>query len=152
MPKIEELVRSISIDGVQWGTSDLVLNGSNVKVLRITCYIEDDKVSAEILENKISEFEDIVQSVKVEDIDKPDRAAEPAQIQQNTSSVSQLRNVPLTRGSTGFGMTIKPGPDAQGVQITVIAPDGVASRSGLLNVGDMIIAVCTFYLSVISLM
>ena len=136
---------------MQWGTSDLVLNGSNVKVLRITCYIEDDKVSAKILENKISEFEDIVQSVKV-DIDKPDRAAEPAQIQQNTSSVSQLRNVPLTRGSTGFGMTIKPGPDAQGVQITVIAPDGVASRSGLLNVGDMIIAVCTFYLSVISLM
>ena len=56
-------------------------------------------------------------------------------------SFDSTRRVRLTRDTSGFGMTIKPGPNSQGAQITVIVPDGVADRSGELNVWDMIVEV-----------
>lgn len=65
MKALEESVRSISIDGLLWGTSKLVPVAYNIKKLQIQCVIEDDKVSTEALEEQICAFEDYVQSVDI---------------------------------------------------------------------------------------
>ncbi len=65
MKKLEESVRAIEIDGLLWGTSKLVPVAYGIKKLQITCVIEDDKVSTEILEEQLLAIEDYVQSVDV---------------------------------------------------------------------------------------
>lgn len=65
MAEIERLVREISLDGLVWGASKLVAIGYGIKKLQIGCVVEDDKVGSDILEEKICEFEDHVQSVDV---------------------------------------------------------------------------------------
>lgn len=65
MKALENAVRSISLDGLVWGTSKLVPVAYNIKKLQIQCVIEDDKVSTEALEEQICEFEDYVQSVDI---------------------------------------------------------------------------------------
>merc|ERR1711988_38068 len=47
---LEDSVRSITMDGLLWGTGKLVAVGYGIKKLQITCVIEDDKVSTEDLE------------------------------------------------------------------------------------------------------
>jgi translation elongation factor EF-1beta len=44
LKELEEKVRSISIDGLVWGSSKLVPVAFNIKKLQIQCVIEDDKV------------------------------------------------------------------------------------------------------------
>merc|ERR1712029_325086 len=44
---LEDSVRSITMDGLLWGTGKLVAVGYGIKKLQITCVIEDDKVSTE---------------------------------------------------------------------------------------------------------
>ena len=70
MKKLEECVRSIQMDGLVWGSSKLVPVAFGVKKLQIQCVIEDDKVSTEVLEEKICEFEDYVQSVDIASFNK----------------------------------------------------------------------------------
>ena len=41
---LEDSVRSITMDGLLWGTGKLVAVGYGIKKLQITCVIEDDKV------------------------------------------------------------------------------------------------------------
>jgi elongation factor 1-beta len=77
MKALEESVRSISKDGLVWGSSTLipvgmkVLNliiliiGFGIKKLQITLVVEDDKVSLEELQEQIEEFEDYVQSTDI---------------------------------------------------------------------------------------
>ncbi|XP_056157001.1 elongation factor 1-beta [Lampris incognitus] len=65
MTKLEECVRSIQMDGLLWGQSKLVPVGYGIKKLQIGCVVEDDKVGTDILEEKILEFEDYVQSMDV---------------------------------------------------------------------------------------
>lgn len=65
MGALEKSVRSILMDGLVWGSSKLVPVAFGVKKLQIQCVIEDDKVSTEVLEEKICEFEDYVQSVDI---------------------------------------------------------------------------------------
>merc|ERR1711962_1526881 len=65
MKKLEENVRSISMDGLLWGTGKLVAIGYGIKKLQITCVIEDDKVSTDDLEDQIVGFEDFVQSMDI---------------------------------------------------------------------------------------
>ena len=65
MKALEDAVRSISLDGLVWGTAKLVPVAYNIKKLQIQCVIEDDKVSTEALEEQICEFEDYVQSVDI---------------------------------------------------------------------------------------
>ncbi|CAI5685417.1 elongation factor 1-beta [Oreochromis niloticus] len=65
MAKLEECVRSIQMDGLVWGQSKLVPVGYGIKKLQINCVVEDDKVGTDILEEKITEFEDFVQSMDV---------------------------------------------------------------------------------------
>jgi len=70
MKTIEDNVRSIKMDGLVWGTSQLVPVGYGIKKLQIACVVEDEKVSVDDLENKITAFEDYVQSVDVASFNK----------------------------------------------------------------------------------
>jgi len=65
MKLLESSVRTITMEGLVWGMSKLIPVAYGVKKLQIGCVIEDDKVSTEILEEKICEFEDYVQSVDI---------------------------------------------------------------------------------------
>jgi elongation factor 1-delta len=65
LKELEAKVRGIEMDGLKWGASKLVPVAYGVKKLQIGCVIEDDKVSTEILEEKILEFEDHCQSVDI---------------------------------------------------------------------------------------
>ncbi|KAM7342124.1 elongation factor 1-beta [Cochliomyia hominivorax] len=65
MKEMEKSVRSIEMDGLLWGASKLVPVGYGIHKLQIMCVIEDDKVSIDLLTEKIEEFEDYVQSVDI---------------------------------------------------------------------------------------
>ncbi|CAG4991148.1 elongation factor 1-beta' [Colias croceus] len=65
MAEMEKLVRSIEMEGLLWGASKLVPVGYGIKKLQIMSVIEDDKVSVDLLTEKIQEYEDFVQSVDI---------------------------------------------------------------------------------------
>uniref|UniRef100_A0A6G1SBT0 Elongation factor 1-delta n=2 Tax=Aceria tosichella TaxID=561515 RepID=A0A6G1SBT0_9ACAR len=65
MKKMEECVRTIEMDGLVWGASKLVPLAYGIHKLHISCVVEDDKVSVDLLQEKIQEFEDYVQSVDI---------------------------------------------------------------------------------------
>lgn len=65
MKDMEKNVRTIEMDGLLWGASKLVPVGYGINKLQIMCVIEDDKVSIDLLQEKIEEFEDFVQSVDI---------------------------------------------------------------------------------------
>ena len=65
MAEMERRVRTITLDGLVWGAAKLVPIGYGIQKLQIGCVVEDDKVGSDLLDEKISEFEDIVQSVDV---------------------------------------------------------------------------------------
>lgn len=70
MDELEKCVREIEMDGLLWGASGLEDVGFGIKKLRITCVVEDDKVSVDALEEKITNLEDLVQSVDVAAMNK----------------------------------------------------------------------------------
>lgn len=53
------------MDGLVWGASKLVPVGYGINKLQIMCVVEDEKVSVDLLTEKIQEFEDYVQSVDI---------------------------------------------------------------------------------------
>lgn len=65
MKEMEKHVRTIEMDGLLWGASKLVPVGYGINKLQIMCVIEDDKVSIDLLTEKIQDFEDFVQSVDI---------------------------------------------------------------------------------------
>lgn len=65
MKEMERLVRTIEQDGLLWGASKFVPLAYGIMKLQISCVIEDDKVSTEVLEETICGFEDLVQSVDI---------------------------------------------------------------------------------------
>jgi elongation factor 1-beta len=65
MAKIEECVRTIQADGLLWGASKLVPLAYGIKKLQINCVVEDDKIGTDFLEEEITKFEDLVQSVDI---------------------------------------------------------------------------------------
>lgn len=65
MKEMEKNVRTIEMDGLIWGASKLVPVGYGINKLQIMCVVEDDKVSVDLLVEKIQEFEDFVQSVDI---------------------------------------------------------------------------------------
>jgi elongation factor 1-beta len=65
MAAMEANVRSIQMDGLVWGIFSLAPVAYGVKKLVVQCVIEDDKVSTNDLEDKITAFEDLVQSVDI---------------------------------------------------------------------------------------
>ncbi|XP_006611954.1 elongation factor 1-beta' [Apis dorsata] len=70
MKAIEEIVRSIQMDGLTWAASKLVAVGYGIHKFRIMCIIEDDKVSVDSLIEQIESFEEYVQSVDIESFNK----------------------------------------------------------------------------------
>lgn len=65
MKQIEDSVRSIVADGLLWGASKLVPLAYGIKKLQITCVVEDDKIGTDFLEEEITKFEELVQSVDI---------------------------------------------------------------------------------------
>lgn len=65
MKKMEEVVRSISAEGLLWGASKLAPLAYGIHKLTILCIVEDDKVSIDWLQEEIEKFEDLVQSVDI---------------------------------------------------------------------------------------
>ncbi|KAJ1560569.1 Elongation factor 1-beta [Nowakowskiella sp. JEL0078] len=65
MKALEVEVRAITMEGLVWGTSNLVPVGYGIKKLQITCVVEDDKVGIDDLSELITGLEDYVQSVDV---------------------------------------------------------------------------------------
>lgn len=65
MAQLEACVRSVQCDGLLWGASKLVPLAYGIKKLQITCVVEDDKVGTDFLEEEITKFEDVIQSVDI---------------------------------------------------------------------------------------
>ncbi|KAL4221687.1 Cytochrome P450 2C8 [Mactra antiquata] len=65
MGEMEKLVRTIEMEGLVWGAAKLIPVGYGIKKLQINAVIEDDKVSTDDLEDKITGFEDFVQSMDI---------------------------------------------------------------------------------------
>jgi len=65
MKEMEKQVRTIVMDGLLWGAAKLVPLAYGIMKLQICCVIEDDKVSVDLLQEKIQDFEDVVQSVDI---------------------------------------------------------------------------------------
>ena len=62
MKALEGSVRTIEMDGLVWGKSQLVAVGFGIKKLQVNLVVEDDKVSLEELQEQIEGLEDYVQS------------------------------------------------------------------------------------------
>merc|ERR1712142_67996 len=65
MVEVERLVRTIEMDGLVWGNSKLVPLAYGIKKLQVSCVVEDEKVGSDILDEKICEFTEHVQSVDI---------------------------------------------------------------------------------------
>jgi len=65
MKELENAVRTITMEGLLWGSSKLVPLAYGIKKLQISTVVEDDKVSIDELTEKIEAFEDFVQSVDI---------------------------------------------------------------------------------------
>jgi len=65
MKAMEEVVRSVTMEGLQWGASKLTPLAFGINKLSILCIVEDEKVSIDDLTEKICTFEDFVQSVDI---------------------------------------------------------------------------------------
>uniref|UniRef100_H2ZMC3 Elongation factor 1-beta n=1 Tax=Ciona savignyi TaxID=51511 RepID=H2ZMC3_CIOSA len=65
MAELEKCVRSVQADGLLWGASKLVAIGYGIKKLQISCVVEDDKISTDFLEEEITKYEDLVQSMDI---------------------------------------------------------------------------------------
>jgi translation elongation factor EF-1beta len=65
MKEMERLVRTVQCEGLLWGQAQLVPLAYGINKLQISCVVEDDKVGTDFLEEEITKFEDLVQSVDV---------------------------------------------------------------------------------------
>jgi len=65
LAKMEELVRTVAMEGLDWKAAKLVAIGYGVKKLQISCHIVDDLVSVDDIQEQIQAFEDYVQSTDV---------------------------------------------------------------------------------------
>lgn len=70
LAQMEREVRTIQMDGLLWGASQLVPIGYGIRKLQISCVIEDDKVGTDILEEAITGIEDYVQSMDIASFNK----------------------------------------------------------------------------------
>lgn len=65
MKSLEETMRAIEMEGLQWGASKLVPLAFGIKKLQVNLVVEDEKVSIDDLQAKIEEDEEHVQSTDV---------------------------------------------------------------------------------------
>lgn len=60
MKELEAAVRAIQMDGLLWGASKLVPLAYGIHKLQITCVVEDEKVSVDLLTETIEEISELV--------------------------------------------------------------------------------------------
>lgn len=65
MKAMEEVVRTVTMEGLVWGASKLTPLAFGINKLSLLCTVEDEKVSVDDLIEKICLFEDFVQSVDI---------------------------------------------------------------------------------------
>lgn len=65
MKAMEDVVRKIEMDGLLWGASKLVPLAYGIHKLQISCVVEDDKVSIDLLTEEIEKNDELVQSVDI---------------------------------------------------------------------------------------
>uniref|UniRef100_A0A6B2EB09 Putative elongation factor-1 betadelta n=1 Tax=Phlebotomus kandelakii TaxID=1109342 RepID=A0A6B2EB09_9DIPT len=65
MKAMETLVRQIEMEGLLWGASKLVPLAYGIHKLQVSCVVEDEKVSVDLLTEEIEKIEDLVQSVDI---------------------------------------------------------------------------------------
>eukprot|EP01120_Amphizonella_sp_Union-15-10_P013450 TRINITY_DN622_c0_g1_i3.p1 TRINITY_DN622_c0_g1~~TRINITY_DN622_c0_g1_i3.p1 ORF type:complete len:208 (-),score=51.10 TRINITY_DN622_c0_g1_i3:90-713(-) len=65
LQEMEEKVRAIVMEGLEWKASKLVDVAFGIQKLQISCNVIDDLVSTDELEEKITDIEDYVQSVDI---------------------------------------------------------------------------------------
>jgi len=65
MKAMENEIRKIEMDGLNWGAAKLQPVGYGINKLSILCTVEDEKVSIDDLSEQITEIEDYVQSVDI---------------------------------------------------------------------------------------
>jgi len=65
LDEMERKIKTIEIDGLLWGASKKVPIGYGISKLQVVTTVEDEKVSVDDLIEKITEFEDFVQSVDI---------------------------------------------------------------------------------------
>eukprot|EP00088_Acartia_fossae_P062217 TRINITY_DN74_c0_g1_i1.p1 TRINITY_DN74_c0_g1~~TRINITY_DN74_c0_g1_i1.p1 ORF type:complete len:259 (+),score=97.44 TRINITY_DN74_c0_g1_i1:114-890(+) len=70
MNELLKACKSIEMDGLVWGANKLVPVGYGINKLQLMCVVEDEKVSIDELQEKMTEFEDYVQSVDVAAMNK----------------------------------------------------------------------------------
>merc|ERR1712061_884079 len=70
MNKMLKEIKTIQMDGLVWGASKLVPVGYGINKLQIICVVEDEKVSIDELQEKITDIEDYVQSCDVAAVNK----------------------------------------------------------------------------------
>jgi len=69
LAKLEEMIRAITMEGLEWKASKLMPIGYGIKKLQISCHVQDN-VSVEDIQDKIQLFEDFVQSTDVHSFTK----------------------------------------------------------------------------------
>jgi elongation factor 1-beta len=62
---LEDKVRAIAIEGLEWKASKILEVAYGIKKLQISCHVVDDKVSVDDIQEQIQSFEDLVQSTDV---------------------------------------------------------------------------------------
>jgi len=67
---MEEEVRKIVLEGLEWKASKLVPIGYGIKKLQISCHVIDDLVSVDDIQEKIEALSDYVQSTDVQAFSK----------------------------------------------------------------------------------
>jgi elongation factor 1-beta len=63
--QIQSQVQSIQLDGVVWGDFSLLPFAYSLNKLRVDCIVADYKVSVDLLEERIMEFENLIQFVDI---------------------------------------------------------------------------------------
>lgn len=62
---VKKIKEEIVMDGLVWGAHKILPIAYGVNKIQIMCVVEDDKVSSDDLEEKITSYEDEVQSIDV---------------------------------------------------------------------------------------
>jgi len=65
LEKLEESVRTVTIEGLEWKASKLVAIGYGIKKLQISAHVVDELVSIDDVQEQIQAFEDLVQSTDI---------------------------------------------------------------------------------------
>lgn len=65
LDQMEKEIKTIQMDGLLWGATKKVPIGYGISKLQVVTTVEDEKVSVDDLIEKITEFEDFVQSVDI---------------------------------------------------------------------------------------